>query len=195
MPRSVRRRKLRTIAITRSCFNQNPMNTFDIVVIAVAFVAVVMGFASGLLRSLSAILAYLIAAPIAVALTPRVTPLIFGQGNLAADRSWIALFALFIGLGIVVSTLLRKLVDELAGEDIGLFDRLMGAVLGAVRIFLVAVLIVIVFDRLIPADREPAFLAGSKLRPYLSAAGQKGLQTLPPDIADYIDRIKRDRGL
>jgi membrane protein required for colicin V production len=171
------------------------MNTFDIVVIAVAFVAVVMGFASGLLRSLSAILAYLIAAPIAVALTPRVTPLIFGQGNLAADRSWIVLFALFIGLGIVVSTLLRKLVDELAGEDIGLFDRLMGAVLGAVRIFLVAVLIVIVFDRLIPADREPAFLTGSKLRPYLSAAGQKGLQTLPPDIADYIDRIKRDRGL
>jgi len=171
------------------------MNTFDIIVIAVAFVAVVMGFASGLLRSLSAILAYLIAAPIAVALTPRVTPLIFGPGNPTADRIWIALFAVFIVLGVVISALLRKLVDEMAGEDIGLFDRLMGAGLGAVRIFLVAVLIVIVFDRLIPADREPAFLAGSKLRPYLSAAGQKGLQTLPPDIADYIDRIKRDRGL
>ena len=171
------------------------MNTLDVVVIAVAFVAVVMGFASGLLRSLSAILAYLIAAPIAVALTPRVTPLTFGQGNLTADRIWIALFAVFIVLGVVISALLRKLVDEMAGEDIGLFDRLMGAGLGAVRIFLVAVLIVIVFDRLIPADREPAFLAGSKLRPYLSAAGQKGLQTLPPDIADYIDRIKRDRGL
>jgi membrane protein required for colicin V production len=171
------------------------MNTFDIIVIAVAFVAVVMGFASGLLRSLSAILAYLIAAPIAVALTPRVTPLIFGPGNPTADRIWIALFAVFIVLGVVISALLRKLVDEMAGEDIGLFDRLMGAGLGAVRIFLVAVLIVIVFDRLIPADREPAFLAGSKLRPYLSASGQKGLQTLPPDIADYIDRIKRDRGL
>ena len=171
------------------------MNTFDIIVIAVAFVAVVMGFASGLLRSLSAILAYLIAAPIAVALTPRVTPLIFGPGNPTADRIWIALFAVFIVLGVVISALLRKLVDEMAGEDIGLFDRLMGAGLGAVRIFLVAVLIVIVFDRLIPADREPAFLTGSKLRPYLSAAGQKGLQTLPPDISDYIDRVKRDRGL
>lgn len=171
------------------------MNTFDVVVMAIVLVAVVMGFMSGLLRSLSAILAYLIAAPIAVALTPRVTSLIFGQGNVTADRTWITLFAVFIGLGIVISALLRKLVDELAGEDIGLFDRLMGASLGAVRIFLVAVLIVIVFDRLIPADREPAFLTGSKLRPYLSAAGQKGLQTLPPDIADYIDRIKRDRGL
>jgi membrane protein required for colicin V production len=171
------------------------MNTFDVVVIAVAFVAVVMGFASGLLRSLSAILAYLIAAPIAVALTPRVSPLIFGQGNLTTDRIWIALFAVFVVLGLVISALLRKLVDGLAGEDIGLFDRLMGAALGAVRIFLVATLIVIVFDRLIPAEREPAFLTGSKLRPYLSAAGQMGLQKLPPDISDYIDSIKRDRGL
>ena len=49
--------------------------------------------------------------------------------------------------------------------------------------------------RLIPADRQPAFLVGSKLRPYLSAAGQKGLQTMPPEIEAYIDRIKRDRGL
>jgi len=171
------------------------MNTFDVVIIAVGFVAAVMGFASGLLRSLSAILAYLIAAPIAVALTPRVTPLIFGHGNLTTDRTWIALFAVFVGLGLVISVLLRKLVDELAGEDIGPFDRLMGAALGAVRIFLVAVLIVIIFDRLIPADREPAFLTGSKLRPYLSAAGQKGLQELPPDISDYIDSVKRDRGL
>jgi membrane protein required for colicin V production len=171
------------------------MNTFDAVVLAITLVAVVMGFMSGLLRSLTAILAYLIAAPIAVALTPRLTPLIFGPGNPTPDRTWIALFAVFVGLGLVISALLRKLVDELAGEDIGVFDRLMGAALGAVRIFLVAALIVIVFDRLIPADREPAFLAGSKLRPYLSAAGQKGLQTLPPDVADYIDRVKRDRGL
>jgi membrane protein required for colicin V production len=171
------------------------MNPFDTVVIAIALVAVVLGFMSGLLRSLSAILAYLIAAPIAVALTPRVTPLIFGSSEITADRIWVALFAVFVVLGLVISALLRKLVDELAGEDKGLFDRLMGAMLGAVRIFLVAVLIVIVFDRVIPADREPAFLSSSKLRPYLSAAGQKGLQKLPPDIADYIDRIKRDRGL
>jgi len=42
------------------------MNTFDVVVIAVAFVGVVMGFASGLLRSLGAILAYLIAGGLAI---------------------------------------------------------------------------------------------------------------------------------
>jgi membrane protein required for colicin V production len=158
-------------------------------------VAVAIGFMSGLLRSLAAILAYLIAAPMAVALTPRLTAFAAGQFTIAPEQSWIALFVVFVALGLLISALLRGLVDEVAGDDIGLGDRIGGAALGAVRIFLVAVLIVVAFDRLIPADREPAFLAGSKLRPYLSAAGQKGLQTLPPEIATYIDRVKHDRGL
>ena len=91
--------------------------------------------------------------------------------------------------------LIRTVVNEFVGPDPGLFDRVAGAALGAVRIFLVAVLVVVVFDRIIPADHEPPFLAGSRLRPYLSAAGQKGLQSLPPDVDDYIDRLKRERGL
>jgi membrane protein required for colicin V production len=171
------------------------MNTFDAVVAAIALFAIGMGLMAGLLRSLAAILAYLIAAPIAVALTPRLTASILGQVNPSPDVTWIALFVVFIGLGLLISALLRALINELAGDDINLFDRLAGGVLGAVRIFLVAVLIVVVFDRLIPADRQPGFLVDSKLRPYLSAAGRTGLQSLPPDIADYIDRIKRDRGL
>jgi membrane protein required for colicin V production len=171
------------------------MNTFDAIVTAVVLIGIVIGFMSGLLRSLTAILAYLIAAPIAVSLTPRLTALIFGQSGISPDEIWIALFVVFVGLGLFVSALLRGLVNELAGDEIGLLDRLAGGALGALRIFLVAVLVVIVFDRLIPADREPNFLIGSKLRPYLSAAGQKGLRSLPPDIADYLDRIKRDRGL
>jgi membrane protein required for colicin V production len=171
------------------------MNSFDAIVTGIALVGIVIGFMSGLLRSLAAILAYLIAAPIAVALTPHLTALAFGPIDVPPGETWIVLFVVFVGLGLLVSTLLRGLVGELAGDDISLFDRVAGGALGAVRILLVAVLIVIVFDRLIPADRQPGFLAGSKLRPYLSDAGRKGLETLPPDIADYLDRIKRDRGL
>jgi membrane protein required for colicin V production len=91
--------------------------------------------------------------------------------------------------------LLRFAVSELTGDDVGLFDRIAGAAFGAVRIFLIAVLVVAVFDRVIPADREPPFLVGSRLRPYLSAAAQKGLQSLPPEVDDYIDRLKREQGL
>jgi membrane protein required for colicin V production len=70
-----------------------------------------------------------------------------------------------------------------------------GAFFGAVRIVLLAVLMVLIFDRIIPPDRQPAFLADSKLRPILSAAGRQGLRSLPPDLAETIDRLKRERGL
>jgi hypothetical protein len=41
---------------------------------------------------------------------------------------------------------------------------------------MVAVTLVLVFDQLIPFDRQPAFLNGSQLRPLLSAAGQRGFR-------------------
>jgi len=171
------------------------MNPFDAFVTIVAIVAIVMGFNSGLLRSLATILGYLIATPIAVAIAPRLTELFLGQSKSSPDQMGLALCAVLVAAGVAISALLRVAVGEFIGPDVGLFDPLAGAALGAVRIFLVAVLIVVIFDRVIPADRQPAFLTGSRLRPYLSAAGQKGLQSLPPEVESYIDRLKRERGL
>jgi membrane protein required for colicin V production len=52
---------------------------------------------------------------------------------------------------------------------------------------------VIIFDQLVPADRQPPYLAGSWLRPLLSVAGQTGFRSLPPEVAAAIDRLKKDR--
>jgi membrane protein required for colicin V production len=171
------------------------MNPFDAVVCAATIFAIVLGFNTGLLRSLATILGYLVAAPLAVAMAPHLAAFALGRSDPSPYEGWLIPFALFAAIGIVVSALLRTAVGEFIGSDNGLFDRLAGAALGVVRIFLVAVLVVVIFDRVIPADRQPSFLAGSRLRPYLSAAGQKGLQSLPPEVEDYVDRLKRERGL
>ena len=172
------------------------MNPFDAVIYAAAMLAVVMGFRAGLLRSLATILAYIIAAPIAVALTltPRLVALAPGL-TMTPEKTSLALCAVLIAIGAIISALLRTVVSELAGAEAGVADRLGGAVLGALRTGLVAVLIVLIFDRIIPAGREPPFLAESKLRPYLSAAGQKGLKSLPPEVDAYIERLKRESGI
>jgi membrane protein required for colicin V production len=171
------------------------MNPFDAFVTAVALLAIVMGFRSGLLRSLATILAYLIAAPVAITITPWLMSFVLWHVTLPSDETWVPLFVVFVAAGLIIGALFRIFVNEIVGPDAGLFDRVAGAALGAVRIFLVAVLIVVVFDRIIPADHQPPLLVGSRLRPYLSAAGQKGLESLPPDVEDYIDRVKREHGL
>jgi membrane protein required for colicin V production len=168
------------------------MNAFDVVVYAVTAVAVVMGFKTGLLRSLATILGYVLAAPLSVAITPRLAGVLPGLAT--DDRLWLILIGLFLLIGIVVSALLRSAASGFI-HNVGPFDRVAGALLGAVRIVLVAIVVVLVFDRLIPADRQPPFLVGSHLRPYLSAAGQMGLRSLSPDLEESIDRLKREHGL
>ena len=39
----------------------------------------------------------------------------------------------------------------------------------------------LVFDQIVPANRQPPFLAGSHLRPLFSAVGQMGFKSLPPE--------------
>jgi len=172
-----------------------PFNPFDAAVYVCLVIAVLAGFNSGLLRSLASIFGYVAAMAVAVIGAPKLMPLARDQLHLAPDQNWIVLVALFLVVGIVISALLRYAVSEIVGPEVSPIDRLLGAFFGAVRVLLLALLMVLIFDRIIPAGREPSFLASSKLRPLLSQAGRQGLRSLPPDIEDYIDRLKRERGL
>jgi membrane protein required for colicin V production len=167
------------------------INAFDAAVYILTILAVIMGFASGLLRSLATILGYVAAAAIAVA----ATPIVAAQLKLAPGQNWIALAGIFLVSGFLLGVVLRFAISELAGAEIGIGDRMIGAFIGALRILLLAVLMLLIFDRIIPADRQPAFLADSKLRPILSMAGQQGLRSLPPEITAAIDRLKKDHGI
>ena len=171
------------------------MNIFDAVVLGFALIAIVFGFNAGLLRSLATILGYVIAAPFAVAVTPPLAHFVAGTVDVSGGRGALVLFAVFFVSGLLISALLRRVIADIVGTEIGLFDRIAGAMLGAVRIVLVAVLMVMIFDRIIPANREPAWLSQSRLRPVLSAAGRQGLRALPPNVIAYIDRLKKQRGL
>ena len=175
------------------------MNPFDAIVLGVAFIAMVMGFGAGLLRSLATILAYVIAVPVALVVTPTVAVWLNARGWIPPEHAPLIVALLPIGvllvIAIVLGMLLRGAVGKATGGQTMFIDRVLGALLGAVRIGLVAVLLVLVFERIIPAGREPDWLRQSQLRPYLSAAGAQGLRTLPPEATAYLDRLARARGL
>ncbi len=169
------------------------MNSFDAVVYLGLAIAVVTGFNTGLLRSALTILAYLIAMPIAVWIMSFVAPGIDGKLNSPLTQNSLLFFGVFLVAGMVLGKLMRMALDDTIGAEAGVGDRLAGAALGAVRVGLVAITMVLIFDQLVPPDRQPAFLTGSHLRPLLSTAGQMGFKTLPPDVVAYIDRLKKER--
>jgi len=167
------------------------MNIFDAVVYLVLIVAMVAGFNTGLLRSAVTIFAYLFAMPIAVAATSYLAPQLGGKLGAPLVQNSLLFFGSFLIAGMVLGKLARMALDDTIGSEAGIGDRLGGAALGAVRIGLVAVTLVLIFDQLVPSDRQPAFFIGSQLRPLLSTAGQKGFRSLPPDLAATIDRLKQ----
>ncbi len=169
------------------------MNSFDAVVYVGLVIAVVTGFNAGLLRSAVTILAYLIAMPITVWVMSLVSSGVDGKLGSPWAQNSLLFFGIFLVAGIVLGKLMRMALDETIGTQAGLGDRLGGAILGAVRVGLVAITLVLIFDSLVPSDRQPAYLAGSQLRPLLSAAGQKGFKSLPPEVAATIDRLKKER--
>ncbi len=172
-----------------------PTNPFDAAIYICLFVAVVMGFMSGLLRSLATIIGYAAAMALAVALAPQLSPLLAAKFKLPAGEAWLVFGAIFLIAGIALSAMLRFAISEMVSPQASIPDRVAGALLGALRVGLLAIVVVLVFDRIIPPGREPAFLKGSRWRPVLSKAAQQGLRTLPPDVVNYIDRLKRERGL
>ncbi|MET3909147.1 membrane protein required for colicin V production [Bradyrhizobium sp. S3.3.6] len=168
------------------------MNSFDFAVYAALALAIGFGFRTGLLRSAMTILAYLLAAPIAVSLMPMIAPQITGNPNAPQFQNWIWLFGIFLVVGMLLGYIGRFVLEDTVG-DAGIGDRLGGAALGAVRVGLVATTLVLVFDQIVPANRQPPFLAGSHLRPLFSAVGQMGFKSLPPEAAAAIDRLKQER--
>ena len=168
------------------------MNIFDGLVYLAAAIAIVAGLRSGFLRSLATLFGYIAAAPATVALAPHLPVVPLGTFQ---NQNFLVFAIAFIVIGAVLGALLRLALNEVIGPDVSIPDRVIGAVFGAVRVALIAIVIVLIFDRIIPANRQPPWLTESRLRPYLSAAGQAGLKSLPPDLVSQIDRLKRERGI
>ena len=171
------------------------LNIFDALIYLAAIVAVVTGFSAGFIRSVATIIAYVAAAPIAVATVPLLAPALSGKSGATSTGDSVLLVGVFLIAGFVLGKLLRLAVDEAFGPSVGVLDRVAGALLGAVRVGVIAITLVLIFDQIIPTNRQPGFLAGSQLRPLLSTVAQASLKSLPPDITRTIDQLKRERGI
>ena len=121
------------------------MNSFDAVVCLALVIAVATGFNTGLLRSAVTILAYLFAMPLAVAATSYLAPQLGGKFGSPLAQNSLLFFGTFLISGMVLGKLARLALDDTIGSKAGIGDRLGGAALGAIRVGLVAITLVLVF--------------------------------------------------
>src|SRR3954465_2323849 len=105
------------------------MNSFDLAVYAAFVIAIGFGFRTGLLGSAMTILAYLLAAPIAVALMPLIVPQVAGNPNAPLLQNWIWFFGIFVVVGMLFGYLGRLALSDTIRQA-GIGGRLGGAAPG-----------------------------------------------------------------
>ncbi len=103
------------------------MNSFDAVVYLGLAIAMITGFNTGLVRSAVTILAYVIAAPIAMAAMTFFSSPAGGKLVPALLQNGLMFFGIFLFAGIALGKLARLAIDEATGSEAGIMDRLCGA--------------------------------------------------------------------
>src|SRR5262245_42554092 len=97
-------------------------NLFDLAIYVCLFVAVVMGFMTGLLRSLATIFGYVCGMGVAAVAAPKLTSLLGTFMKSATPPPWIVLIVTFVVAGAVIGVLLRLVVGEMVGPDVSIPD-------------------------------------------------------------------------
>ncbi len=147
---------------------------FDIIVLAVIVVSAVMSLGRGLIREAFSVISFVIggvAAYFAVVLLgeplrgmlPESWPAIAGTSILV-----IAGFLIAYTAAAFLGGRLSRLIHS--SPEIGVVDRLAGAVFGVIRGVVAAILFVLLMQEALPPESTPAFVAKAGSYPYLDVA-------------------------
>lgn len=147
------------------------MTLFDILAGGVFLISGVVGFARGATREVTTVIAFVIAAVIAVFSLRVTAPL---AHHLIATV-WLANTAAILAAFVVAYILLRMVAGALhrgvRQTVLSGFDRALGFAIGLVRALVVVGAFALILNAATPPERMPAWITRAKLYPLANAAG------------------------
>jgi membrane protein required for colicin V production len=165
----------------------------DLGLIVIILISALLAMLRGFTREVLAIASWGAAAAAAVYFYPLVLPYVkpyIAKDVLAMAASAAAVF--FVTL-VLVSIVTIKLSDTILDSKVGALDRSLGFVFGAARGLLLCVIAFIFFSWLVPVDKQPEWVKGAKMRPFLAGAGDELTGLLPDDPEGIIGRFKKPK--
>jgi membrane protein required for colicin V production len=156
------------------------LTLFDIIALSVILVSAGIGFVRGAVREVMTILAFVLAALIAVYGLKFIGPI----ARKMLDPDWFAttlavvltFIAAYIAIRMAGSLMTKKLHDI---ETLGLLDRSAGVAFGLLRALFFLGLFNLVFNIATPTERVPKWISHSALYP-LSSLSAKVLRSMAP---------------
>jgi membrane protein required for colicin V production len=161
-----------------------PLAWVDAALAAVLLVSVVLGLARGLTYELMGLMGWLVAYFAAAWLAPQVAPYIPVGVQASALNHSAALVVCFVGVLVAWGLLARVISLLVKASALSFLDRVLGAVLGALRGGVLLLLVATVVA-LTPAAQSAPWQA-STAAPLLTGAVQGVKKLLPPELARWL---------
>lgn len=167
----------------------NSITTFDIVILGITLVLGLKGLFRGLVKELFGIIAIIGAIFVASRVSTDIGNLIAPALGLSGDRTigLVGFIVALIGFWIVIYLLGSLISKMLSASGLGFFDRILGFIFGAAKIFMIfSVIAYALYQVNSFKDAISNNTKGSIVMPYLQACGSKILKL---DIASYANKI------
>lgn len=170
------------------------MTWFDVIVVAVIVVSAVMSLGRGLIREAFSVISFVIgglAAFYALAFFEKPLKGLISPNNESMVPAAILVIIGFLGAysaAAFAGGRLSKLIHS--SPEIGVVDRLAGAVFGIARGALAAILFVLLMQQVLPENATPQPIAKAYSYPYLSGAASWIRSTVPGFVMSATEAIR-----
>ncbi|MDE2464668.1 MAG: CvpA family protein [Alphaproteobacteria bacterium] len=178
------------------------LNVLDMVILAVIAISAIFAALRGFVRESLSVLAWFAAAAAAVFFGPWLAHSLHGT-----LEGWPALIigygAIFLAVVIPLSFVSHYVGRNVQQSPIGMVDRLLGALFGAVRGIVIIAVCYLLFSLAVPAAHQPSWMTRARLMPLIRSSSHTILALVPdPRLAGHsgleqvqavLGQIRRER--
>lgn len=166
----------------------------DLALLLIVVVSALLSMVRGFTREVLAIGSWGAAAIAAYYLHPLLLPYVTPYIAKETLARIVAIAGVFFATLILVSILTVKLSEAILDSRVGALDRTLGFLFGAARGFLLGVVAFLFFSWLVPANKQPEWVADAKSKPLLQATGDELVAMLPEDPeSTFLKKLKKDK--
>ncbi|ACS50924.1 colicin V production protein [Bartonella grahamii as4aup] len=157
-----------------------------VIILLSAFLAMLRGFS----REVLSLISWAVAAITTLFLFKPVLPFFEHYLSNKMIALITALVTIFIIVLIITSIITMKISDFIIDSRIGVLDRAIGFIFGALRGLLIMVIGMLLINALIKPELQANWLKNAKTRPILDSLGQKVWEILPKDIGSVLEKAE-----
>lgn len=166
-----------------------PIEILDIILIGMMLLSGLLAMIRGFSREVLSISSWAVAGIAAFLFYKTLAPTVAGfMKSLTENELAINIVSggiIFVIVLIIVSIITLKIADFIVDSRVGALDRTLGFLFGAVRGFLL-IMVMVLFAEFLFSESMPNWITNAKSKPLISSVGERLIDSIPEDPWDTI---------